>query len=107
MGAVVARLADVVVVTSDNPRSEDPDAIIGAILEGVVTSRPEGPDATLPDRREAIEWALGHARPGDVVVIAGKGHETTQQFTDHTIPFDDRAVARGTLAKLGYGRPGA
>lgn len=103
MGAVVARLADVAVVTSDNPRSEDPQVIIGQILEGVLAERAGGPDATLPDRREAIEWILREARPGDVVVIAGKGHETGQQFADRTIPFDDRAVAREALAGLGYG----
>lgn len=102
MGAVVARLADVVIVTSDNPRSESVEAIISGILEGVVAERPDGPDATLPDRREAIGWTLGQARPGDVVVIAGKGHETGQQFETHTIPFDDRTVAREVLAKLGY-----
>lgn len=103
MGAVVARLADIAVVTSDNPRSEDPEAIIGQILEGVVAERAGGPDATLPDRREAIEWILDAARPGDVVVIAGKGHETGQQFADRTVPFDDRIVAREVLAALGYG----
>lgn len=102
MGAVVARLADVVVVTSDNPRSEDPQAIIGEILEGILAERAGGPDATLSDRREAIEWTLKAAEPGDVVVIAGKGHETGQQFADHTIPFDDRAVALEVLAELGY-----
>lgn len=103
MGAVVARLADVAVVTSDNPRSEDPAAIIGEILEGVLAERVEGPDATLVDRHAAIEWSLRHAQPGDVVVIAGKGHETGQEFKDHTAPFDDRLVAREVLEDLGYG----
>ena len=107
MGAVVARLADVVVVTSDNPRSEQPEAIIGQILEGILAESAGGPDATLSDRREAIEWILRAARPGDVVVIAGKGHETGQRFADRTIPFDDRAVAREVLAELGYGEVGA
>ncbi|MEA2452556.1 MAG: UDP-N-acetylmuramoyl-L-alanyl-D-glutamate--2,6-diaminopimelate ligase [Actinomycetota bacterium] len=102
MGAVVARMADIVVVTSDNPRSEDPEAIIGAIIEGVISVRTEGPDATLADRGEAIRWALEQATPGDVVVIAGKGHETGQEFKDRTIPFDDRIVAREGLARLGY-----
>ena len=102
MGSVVARLADVGVVTSDNPRSEDPNAIIVAILEGFNAERPGGPDATLPDRREAIEWAIAQAQPGDVVVIAGKGHETGQEFATETIPFDDRVVAREVLAELGY-----
>ena len=102
MGAVVARLADVAVVTSDNPRSEDPEAIIGEILQGFDAARPSGPDATLPDRREAIRWLLGAARPGDVALIAGKGHEAGQQFADRTIPFDDRMVARELLGDLGY-----
>jgi UDP-N-acetylmuramoyl-L-alanyl-D-glutamate--2,6-diaminopimelate ligase len=102
MGAVVARLADVAVVTSDNPRSEDPHAIIDAILEGVIAERPDGPDAVLADRKEAIKRVLEEGRPGDVVVIAGKGHETGQEFRDHTIPFDDRIVAREALAELGF-----
>jgi UDP-N-acetylmuramoyl-L-alanyl-D-glutamate--2,6-diaminopimelate ligase len=102
MGSVVARLADVVVVTSDNPRSEDPEAIIGEILEGVIAERPGGPDVALAERRAAIEWALESARPGDVVVIAGKGHETGQEFARETVPFDDRAVARELLATLGH-----
>jgi UDP-N-acetylmuramoyl-L-alanyl-D-glutamate--2,6-diaminopimelate ligase len=107
MGAVVGRLAEVVVVTSDNPRSEDPDAIIGEILEGVLAERAAGPDATITDRKEAIGWILAAAKPGDVVVIAGKGHEPGQEFKDETIPFDDREVAREVLRALGYERPGS
>ena len=107
MGIAAARGSDVVIVTSDNPRSEDPQAIMGAILEGVSTVRPEGPDASIVDRREAIGHALKAARPNDVVVIAGKGHETGQTFNDRTVPFDDRAVAREVLAELGWGEPGA
>jgi UDP-N-acetylmuramoyl-L-alanyl-D-glutamate--2,6-diaminopimelate ligase len=102
MGAVAAKLADVVVVTSDNPRSEAPLAIIDSILEGLAAERPGGPDAVLADRREAIAEALSAARTGDVVVIAGKGHETGQEFSDKTIPFDDRDVARDELSKLGF-----
>ena len=102
MGAVAARLADYVVVTSDNPRSEDPHAIIDAILEGVVAERPDGPDAVLADRNQAIARVIEEAGPGDVVVIAGKGHETGQEFRDHTIPFDDREVARAALASAGW-----
>jgi UDP-N-acetylmuramoyl-L-alanyl-D-glutamate--2,6-diaminopimelate ligase len=100
MGAVAARLADFVVVTSDNPRSEDPAAILDEILEGVIAERPQGPDLVDVDRRAAIAGAVGEAKPGDVVVIAGKGHETGQQFRDHTIPFDDRIVAREALEAL-------
>jgi UDP-N-acetylmuramoyl-L-alanyl-D-glutamate--2,6-diaminopimelate ligase len=93
MGRVARRLADVPLVTSDNPRSEDPDAIIAEIMDGV-------PMEAEPDRRAAIERAVGMARPGDVVVIAGKGHEQGQQFADRTLPFDDRTVAREALAAL-------
>ena len=101
MGAVVARLADVVIVTSDNPRSEDPAAIIGEILEGVAAERPDGPDASLVDRTEAIRFGMERARAGDVFVIAGKGHETGQQFADRTIPYDDRDVAAKVLREMG------
>ncbi|HYN37323.1 MAG TPA: UDP-N-acetylmuramoyl-L-alanyl-D-glutamate--2,6-diaminopimelate ligase [Actinomycetota bacterium] len=106
MGAVAAVGADFIVVTSDNPRSEDPDAIIGQILEGVMGERSEGPDDVLADRREAIARVLGAAEAGDVVVIAGKGHETGQEFADKTIPFDDRNVAREELTKLGFNKGG-
>ncbi len=91
MGAVAARLADRIVVTSDNPRSEAPLQIIGQILEGIGAR-----EATVePDRREAIYFALREALPGDVVIIAGKGHETTQEIAGVKRPFDDRAVVRG------------
>jgi UDP-N-acetylmuramoyl-L-alanyl-D-glutamate--2,6-diaminopimelate ligase len=102
MGATAVRLADYVVVTSDNPRSEEPESIIGEILEGVVAAGEAGADAVLPDRRDAIKHVLTCARDGDVVVIAGKGHETGQQFADRTVPFDDRDVARAVLRELGY-----
>jgi UDP-N-acetylmuramoyl-L-alanyl-D-glutamate--2,6-diaminopimelate ligase len=104
MGAVAAREADVVVVTSDNPRSEDPEAIIGEILEGVVAERSDGADAVLADRRMAIDRALSTANEGDVLVIAGKGHESGQQIGSRIIPFDDRVVARELLAERGWGR---
>lgn len=106
MGMAAARGADYLIVTSDNPRSEVPEAIVGEILEGVRAVSAEGPDAALVDRRAAIEHALAEARPDDVVVIAGKGHETGQQFADRTIPFDDRVVARETLTTLGWGSSG-
>ena len=98
MGRIASDLADVVVVTSDNPRSEDPEAIVEEVLAGA------GPDAeALLDRRGAIAHALELARAGDVVVIAGKGHEQGQEFRDRTLPFDDREVARETLRRLGAG----
>jgi len=96
MGAVAATLADVAVVTSDNPRSEDPQAIIDEILSGVPAGAPAQIVAE-PDRRRAIETALRRAAPGDVVVIAGKGHETGQVIGAQKLPFDDRAVAREML----------
>jgi UDP-N-acetylmuramoyl-L-alanyl-D-glutamate--2,6-diaminopimelate ligase len=93
MGAIARRLADVAIVTSDNPRSEDPEAIIAEVMDGVdMTSE--------PDRRAAIGMAVGMAEPGDVVVIAGKGHEQGQQFGDVVLPFDDREVARQALAAV-------
>jgi UDP-N-acetylmuramoyl-L-alanyl-D-glutamate--2,6-diaminopimelate ligase len=102
MGAVAAKMADYIVVTSDNPRGEDPDAIIGEILAGMTPVRADGPDAVIVDRTEAIAHALGVARSGDIVVIAGKGHETGQEFADVTVPFDDRDVTGKTLEDLGW-----
>ena len=102
MGEIAARLADRVWVTSDNPRSERPEAIIAEIVAGMGAA---GADldrhATIADRRTAIERAVGWARAGDVVVIAGKGHETYQIIGSEVRPFDDRAVARTALAELG------
>jgi UDP-N-acetylmuramoyl-L-alanyl-D-glutamate--2,6-diaminopimelate ligase len=100
MGEVATRLADDVILTSDNPRSEDPPAIIDDIRAGIAP----GAAATVavePDRRRAIESAVAAARPGDVVVIAGKGHESTQTIGDTVRPFDDREVARASLAAVG------
>lgn len=105
MGMVAARLADVTFVTSDNPRTEDPGAILAQIVEGFA-GYPSGPDVVDVDRGDAIGSALAAARPGDLVVIAGKGHETGQEFADRTIPFDDRAVAREALRTLGFGAGG-
>lgn len=99
MGAVAAELADLVVVTSDNPRSEDPDEIIAAIVAGVPAEYRHRVSID-PDRRSAIRSALQAARPGDVVLLAGKGHETTQTIGSTVVPFDDRAVARELLEHL-------
>jgi UDP-N-acetylmuramoyl-L-alanyl-D-glutamate--2,6-diaminopimelate ligase len=98
MGEVASRLADEVIVTSDNPRSEDPLAIIAEVVAGA-----EGDVEVEPDRARAIERALGRADEGDVVVIAGKGHEGGQEFARETIPFDDREVARDALRRLTAG----
>ncbi len=100
MGAAASRLADLVVVTSDNPRSEDPDAIIAAIVGGVAPADRDRV-AVVPDRAEAIGHAIALAVPGDMVVVAGKGHETTQTIADHVLPFDDREVARAALIRRG------
>jgi UDP-N-acetylmuramoyl-L-alanyl-D-glutamate--2,6-diaminopimelate ligase len=95
MGRIASGLADVAIATSDNPRSEDPQAIVDEIVAGVVR------DVEVElDRRRAIERALELAAPGDVVVIAGKGHETGQEAAGRVLPFDDRAVAREALRAL-------
>jgi UDP-N-acetylmuramoyl-L-alanyl-D-glutamate--2,6-diaminopimelate ligase len=99
MGAVTSRLADHVVITSDNPRSEDPMEIINATMEGVAPDY-RGRVVMEPDRRRAIEIAIRQARPGDVVLIAGKGHELTQTLGNQIVEFDDRAVARAALESL-------
>ena len=99
MGAVASRLSDVVIVTSDNPRSEPPEAILEEIQRGMNGGRKAERHAIV-DRREAITKALELARPGDAVVIAGKGHETYQVLRDRTVPFDDRQVARDILSRL-------
>jgi UDP-N-acetylmuramoyl-L-alanyl-D-glutamate--2,6-diaminopimelate ligase len=105
MGAVASRLSDVVIVTSDNPRSEPPEAILEEIQRGMNGGRKAERHAIV-DRREAIARALEMARPGDAVVIAGKGHETYQVLRDRTIPFDDRQVARDVLSRLAVrGKP--
>lgn len=125
MGAVAARLSDLVVLTSDNPRSEDPDSIIEEIKRGIVPAPEKGPypfleqdqskrgTAPFPkdgrgggpkwlavtDRRAAIERAIVEAEAGDVVLIAGKGHEKYQVIADRTLPFDDVEVAKAALAR--------
>ena len=96
MGRLASELADVAIVTSDNPRSEDPQAIIDEIVAGAV-----GDVEVEPDRVAAIARAVELAREGDVVLIAGKGAEQGQQFADRTIPFDDREAAREALRALG------
>lgn len=95
MGAAVAARADVALVTSDNPRGEDPEAILQDVLAGM--GAPRGEVVVELDRRAAIRAALERARPNDVVLIAGKGHETWQQLSDRRVPFDDRQVAAEAL----------
>ncbi len=97
MGQIAAELSDLVIVTSDNPRTEEPERIIADILEGARTAAEPHRLLVEPDRARAIQLAIAEAEPGDFVVIAGKGHETTQTFADHRIDFDDRKVARAAL----------
>jgi UDP-N-acetylmuramoyl-L-alanyl-D-glutamate--2,6-diaminopimelate ligase len=101
MGEVAARLADRVFLTSDNPRSEDPLAIIEAIRSGM---RDQSTTTVEPDRTTAIALAIGDAVPGDVVLLAGKGHEAVQIVGERTVPFDDREVARQALRARRDGR---
>lgn len=98
MGAAAAASADVVIVTSDNPRSEDPLRIVDEIVAG--TADGDAEIVVLVDRAEAIHHAVGVARDHDVVIVAGKGHETTQTFADRVVDFDDRAVARAALVEV-------
>ena len=103
MGMVAARLSDVVVITSDNPRSEDPLAIIDEIRRGIPAGGAASgrtPDVTsIVDRAAAIEKAVQLARPGDVVLVAGKGHEKTQHIADRVLAFDDADISRAALAR--------
>ena len=102
MGAVAGRLSDLIVITSDNPRSEDPNRIIEEIQRGITPdTRRDSAQAllTIVDRGAAIAKAIEVARPGDVVLVAGKGHEKYQVIGDHTLPFDDVAVAREALVR--------
>jgi UDP-N-acetylmuramoyl-L-alanyl-D-glutamate--2,6-diaminopimelate ligase len=99
MGRAGAELSDLTVITSDNPRSEDPKAIVAEVVAG---AKGAGELEVVIDRRAAIALALGRARPGDTVVVAGKGHEQGQEFEGgRKVPFDDREVAREELGKLG------
>ncbi len=101
MGQAAAEASDFVILTSDNPRSEDPLAIMNDALVGV--RRKDVPHVVEPDRATAIRRAIEEARPGDIVILAGKGHETYQVLKDRTIHFDDREVAREVLRSFGYG----
>jgi UDP-N-acetylmuramoyl-L-alanyl-D-glutamate--2,6-diaminopimelate ligase len=98
MGRAAAEGSDVVILTSDNPRSEQPSAIIDEIVPGV--RKTNTPFSIEPDRRAAIELAIRSAHPGDIVLLAGKGHEKVQVFADGAIPFDDVAEASRILQQL-------
>ena len=103
MGMVAARLSDAVVITSDNPRTEDPERIIEEIARGIPAGSQSSPRTpivvSMVDRADAIDRAMAMAEPGDIVLIAGKGHEKYQQVGDRVLPFDDGEVARGGLAR--------
>jgi UDP-N-acetylmuramoyl-L-alanyl-D-glutamate--2,6-diaminopimelate ligase len=102
MGQAASEGSDRVILTSDNPRSEDPLAIMNDVLVGI--RRSDTPFTIEPDRAAAIGLAIKSAQAGDLVLIAGKGHETYQIFADRTIHFDDREVARSVLEGFGYGK---
>ena len=97
MGATAAALSDFLVVTSDNPRTEAPDAIIRDILEGLTDSTT--PYVVIENRVEAIHWAIAHAQAGDTILLAGKGHETYQILNTGTIHLDEREVVAEALAR--------
>jgi UDP-N-acetylmuramoyl-L-alanyl-D-glutamate--2,6-diaminopimelate ligase len=104
MGEVAGRLADWTVITSDNPRTEDPLSIIADIVTGITPTG--GSYEIVPDRREAIARAIDQAGPGDMIILAGKGHENYQIFKDRTIHFDDAETASELLAAR-FGRKDA
>ncbi len=99
MGAAATEGADLTVITTDNPRSEDPSEIIAEVERGAAAGG--GAFVVEPDRRAAIRRALREARSGDVVVVAGRGHEPVQEVGDRFLPFDDRVVVREELDVIG------
>jgi UDP-N-acetylmuramoyl-L-alanyl-D-glutamate--2,6-diaminopimelate ligase len=100
MGELSGRLSDLSILTSDNPRQEDPLKIISDIVVGMQKSG--GRYMIEPDRSKAIHLAIDEAQAGDIVLLAGKGHENNQIFADHTIHFDDREEAQKALQERGY-----
>jgi UDP-N-acetylmuramoyl-L-alanyl-D-glutamate--2,6-diaminopimelate ligase len=100
MGAVAARLSDIVVITSDNPRSEDPARIIEELKRGLPPASDRGAATfTIVDRTEAIQFAIQRAEPGDLVLLAGKGHEQMQVIGSKELPFNEAAIARDALER--------
>ncbi len=95
MGEVSGKLADLTVITSDNPRYEKPEDIIADIVTGI--EKTDGAYLTIPDRKEAIAWAIHHAEPGDIIVLAGKGHEDYQEICGVQYPMDERVLIREIL----------
>jgi len=103
MGEVTGRLSDLTILSSDNPRSEDPLKIISDIIVGL--QKTAGKYLIEPDREKAIGVAMDEARAGDIVLLAGKGHENYQILADRTFEFDDREMARRTLRDRGFEGP--
>jgi UDP-N-acetylmuramoyl-L-alanyl-D-glutamate--2,6-diaminopimelate ligase len=100
MGEVTGRLSDLTILSSDNPKQEDPLKIISDIVVGL--QKTNGKYMIEPDREKAIHQAVDEARPGDIVLLAGKGHENYQIYADRTEEFDDREMARSALRERGY-----
>ena len=98
MGEISGKIADFTIITSDNPRTEDPAAILRNIEEGIERTNAEY--VAILDRREAIKYSIVNAKPNDIIVLAGKGHETYQIFKDKTIHFDEREVVQEILKQL-------
>ena len=98
MGETAGRYADFTIITSDNPRSEDPETIIRDIEKGIIPTKADY--ICITDRKQAIEFAIKNARAGDVIILAGKGHETEQIFADRTIHFDEREIVRDILKEM-------
>ena len=99
MGEVSGRLADLTIITSDNPRDEDPQAIIDDIKVGI--KKTDGAYVEIIDRKEAIRYAIEHAKPHDVIVLAGKGHEDYQEIKGKKYPMDERVLIREVMDELG------
>lgn len=100
MGQIAGKYSDYCILTSDNPRGEDPWQIIYEVEPGLQENKASGNGYTVqPDRYEAIRLGVELARPGDMVIIAGKGHESYQVFSDYTVPFSDREVAAEIIAQ--------
>lgn len=99
MGEISGNIADFTIITSDNPRTENPELIIEDIEEGI--KKTKGKYIKITDRRQAIKFALENAQDGDIIILAGKGHETYQQFAEKTIHFDEREVVNEVLVELG------
>ncbi len=98
MGEVSGRLADLTIITSDNPRTEEPEAIMADIQTGI--EKTNGRYVSIIDRKEAIRYAITHGQPGDVIVLAGKGHEDYQEINGKKYPMDERVLIQEILQEL-------